>query len=583
MELTKQQKLLQQSLEGFEINIAEFLVEKLVSSLGDKAADAATGWILNAIGIDTHDDSEKLKKIQEALDEQKKMLVSIESEVAKVEQQIKDAVTEIEDKIDQSLYVTTVNVINLEVSEIQGLMERLKDQSAKSPDPAHRSDAELLRNDILSKAITAVLAIKNCVMGAAGAEGLFSLWARLSFKHSNSLTDYASKLYQQFMYYYTIQVNALQLIVEAYHCGQTPDTKAAVQYYTDWKAWMDVQISEYKKNAIRTSVNNVVTVNGAVLDFAVTNDHIYVLTNSNLYSYKTSDWSLDGSIPVSFNELCNICITGNYLLVAGSQSMKSINILKVNIKDGFVLEGQTVLQSQGKGSWVLFMLSGLAADANNLYLLTIDLGITGYQIHVMDIASLAFVPEKQFACTDGIQEMGDLAVINGVAFMPGYYNGFGHTLTSVDLINKRIMARLPLTLTEHGADIGGSPICISDNLAVFSQSNKNVWFVNVKDPSNLKILQTADYGMYLKSLDADGNLIYFSSGEKYNNPGGLNCIYRSDYQQGISKSWDLGSTITKVSHIGDYLLVSSHKSANPGKITVLGYAYPVETPPQPTV
>lgn len=576
-----------QTIGDAETDIVAKLVADLASGVAGKVGDAAAGWILKAVGIDTGGDQAEVKRIEDTLAAQAKMLKAIQHEISALEQEIRTAVNEIEDAIARSEYNTAIRILDSDVAMIQGLQERLKVQSVLSPKPANQADAMLLRNDILSQIPRALAAINDSMMGTAGAEGVYSLWSRLSFKHSTSLSDYASKVYQQFMYYYSMQVNALQLMLEAYHCAEQPEIAAANQYYIDWRTTMVAQIDEYQKNAARTSIEQVLSVNGAVLDIAATDDHVYIATVGWVHSFKTADWSADGSLNTGLPRHAQLRLAGDNLLVVGPLSTDvddAYKVLKVGTTGGLTLQGQTTVHSVH--SEPVLIVCGLAVDVDNLYLLTMEWGTEGYKIQVVDIESMTLQTAKQFTYSEGIEGIGELAVVGTTALMPGYYDGGGDMLTTVDLTTRQILAKLPLPITASGGngDVGGSPISVSDGVAIFAQMDVNVWIADVSNSNNPKLLQTANFGTYLHSMEMESarNLTYFSAGEQYSNPKGLYSVYRTQYQEALSMPWDIGSNIAALRVAGDYLYVGSPPSVARGKVTVIGFTYPITTPPDPS-
>jgi len=580
-----------------KFNFIDKLVESLASSLMEKVTDSASGWILNIVGIDTEGD--ELKNIKAELSKQTELIESVKTEINQVEAQINGAVVSITNEIEKAIdkiedqnllkeYNTLVNIINIEVSKIQGLMERLKIQSTCDPDSKNKKDLKLLSNNIQSDVYSALAAINNSLMGKAGAEGLLSIWARLSIKHSDSPSDYASRLYQQFMYYYSIQANALQLIIEAYHSSQPPEINKAKITYIDWKQNIDAQLAEYNRNAMRTSISNELNINGAVLDVAVTDDHVFVLSSNCLYSFKTSDWSLEKSFNYDFVKYRWLSISGNYLMVIGTPKLFSLDILKINIKDGFVIEDP--IFSEPKKPTVIVPIKGLGSDEKNLYLLSISkindntVGAAENYIHVLDVANMTLIHEKRFDILEGDSDSGDLLVVDSIAYYQTSAHSqtpYGNFLNITDLNRKTSIAKIPVP-DESGTvgHEGGSPLSISDGLITFAFSNQNICFADIKD---FKFLEIVSMGMNVNSLYTEGNLTYFSSGLRHSDPGGLFYIFRSQYQKTIWKSMDFDMKITKIIHVGDYLLLCSPPSESKGKISILGYANTIEIPPQPSI
>ena len=568
-----------QTVGDAESTIVEELIGALAKGAAGKAGGDAAGWILQDVGIDTVGDKEGLKQIEDELAAQTKILKSIQAGISKLEQEIKTAVNEIEDAIARSEYNSAVRILNSDVAKIQGFQERLKVKTALSPDPANRADVKLLRNDILTNTPTALAAIYDSMMGVAGAEGVYSLWARLSFKHSDTLSTNATKVYQQFMYYYTMQVNALQLMLEAYHSADPPETAEAKKYYTYWKAKIDAQLVEYRKNAARTSIDHVISVDGPVLDLAITNDHVYVYTKGWIHSFKTTDWSTDGSLNTGTSK-CDLFFlrnSGDNLLLVASHSEPfphAYKVLKVGTAGGLTILGQTIVKSV-KGSHGIIMVADIVADADSLYLLTSEINTEQYKIQVVDLATVTLKPERQFIYTDGNIIEG-LAVVGTTAIMNMWHLKNGALLTTVDLTNGQILAKLPCPKSGTAGgkgEIGKTPICVTDGVAIFSNGEVYVWVADVSNPKQPKLLQSANFGFYLHSLDTASNMSYFSDLQ-----GGLHCIYRSQYQEALSMPWDIGSKITALRVADDYLYVGSSAS---GKVWVIGFTYPIANPQDP--
>lgn len=143
------------------------------------------------ISIDTGGDAKQLQRIEDALKEQAVMLQNILDEMGKSEAEIQQAVSEIEDAIDRAAYNDAVRILDHDVAVIQSLQDRLTAKTALAPDPQDRADALHLRDNILSAAAPSANAIHNSMMGAAAADGVYSLRSRISFRHSGSVTEYA--------------------------------------------------------------------------------------------------------------------------------------------------------------------------------------------------------------------------------------------------------------------------------------------------------------------------------------------------------------------------------------------------------
>lgn len=295
-------------------NFAKTILKGLVSGVSQKAGDNAMGWLLNAVGLDYG--GQELDEIKDQLDEQKQMLSNIQSSLSALQNHLADAVNEITEAIDDAAdrndFTTWVATLNQNVGVIQGASDSLRVWSSLDPSSSYQADIQNFRHSILSDIPAAIRSIDGALMGSPFSEGMIPMFARLQWKVSSDIQDYISTFHDMMDYYYSYEVLGLQLMFEAYHTADPPNTGGCVNYYNIWKGFVSSQIDEYTRrspyaNKVHDFTDRYQTM-GYPANVLTDNEHLFFL-NFDGWVFKTT---LDGQILGSDNAMVfidNACLS----------------------------------------------------------------------------------------------------------------------------------------------------------------------------------------------------------------------------------------------------------------------------------
>ena len=217
--------------ESFATKIVKELATGALQGAGGEAGRVAFGALLSVIGFD---DPATSTKTLELVEENNKLLKDIKTELGEIKDEIADAVAEIEKAVETAEYrekVATVRQVS--VVAIEALRDQLQQTSVlwqreladELADPAkvgrveeRRQEAKELADQILdSHNVRFFLAgIHDALMDGGTDKGLLSMWAGLSWASmpQNRADVYSNRVYQHFMYFYSIQVSGLQLVMK---------------------------------------------------------------------------------------------------------------------------------------------------------------------------------------------------------------------------------------------------------------------------------------------------------------------------------------------------------------------------------
>lgn len=598
-------------------DIAGKLVEKLGTAAAGKAGGFAATWVLHSIGVDTSN-KERLTDIQSSLGEQKKMLGAIQADITRLDKGIKNAVTDLKDDNERIEYNTAVRIMNSDAATIMELQEELHALASLKPSAVNRVAAERLRKKILNDVRKADASIHNSLIGVAGAEGVLSLFARLSFKHSETLDGYATKLHEQFMYYYTVQASALQLVLEAFYSGTNANPELAREYYRSWSKKMNRQIAEYRKNAPRTKL--VKTLKNApqfyFVDFAATKDHVYTAAVNNengkpnyqavdLQAFRTKDWKLLGkhSVPI-IPDIFHMTPARDSLIASGNDVFRVrrrtdprfILIYKYGFQDNqWNRLEHSKYKVQRRPSYMSY-LTDVQANTNNLYLFNFD--INALEVLSLNSQTLASQPSQTIklgesaanASSVATQLEGDLAYVLRSRKEEGRLS-----LNIINLKTRQTMStltlpkswpksrlepdgpRLPVseTTSRHSLHVANGFAIISGGQYHYKNGDfgggykDGLWIADVHNPRDPKwidmpklpdkFMNSRSDSRQIRSIATSGNLTYIASDYTFH------CLYHSRYQDAVAMTCDelfpTTSDDKKLPGMGDVLLPNALRIA----------------------
>jgi hypothetical protein len=241
--------------KGLMANTGEIPTAGLLDSLMGGAASYAggqlMGWGLSLVGISPPKDA-----TAEAIKAMQQTLLDIKNSIDNLEKKLGDFQKEFEKEITKTQYLTMMNSITNETTNIKGLHARLAalvaasvgngNTPSASPTPTGQNWPNSERDSIIAQIdplITEKDAIHDLLVGnVPGYEPLISVWSRMygqnhRFLTSDTYTD-VSEWYSCFEQY---QVYLTELAVEYYHAKGQP-----AKYTTDLINGVKAQIQQQK-------------------------------------------------------------------------------------------------------------------------------------------------------------------------------------------------------------------------------------------------------------------------------------------------------------------------------------------------
>lgn len=532
--------------EDPEASLFESLMSDLNENLESAAMDYATGWVLDMIGGGNGDNPQV--DIEALLAQELQMLNQIEAQITELEKELKAAVAEIEDKIDQSTYNTAVTVIASQVGEIEAKYEQLSYYATLQPDKKNEEDIANLGIQIKDSIPVAFQTIKDVIHGNAGSEGLFSLWSRIAFKNVSNVADYVPVISNQFSYYFGLQLKAINLMVEVYHAEDPANIQMATTYFRNWI------------NNLRDELDLFNSFN-PVSELATSTEFPVVNTVGGLYAWPTISSTL------SWGNKVIVTDGGWYYKPTEDPNIRIFSIDSETLQERFeyTLFNEAYRATAVDGTY-LYVLYHLENDNYRLYqtpmsgseenwthsdftltygclkMMVDEHGIfilggnedDGFYLNIRNQATLDHVKTVQVGGSSG----GTLASVS-MALEGDYAYILTQTEKKLSSFNLNSL-EIEGTLVLNGPVSDFSNMVARDNTLCISSDYFDVWLVDISDKSDLKITQTVNFqpdddphkynDFYPVNVNFAGNFIYVVGFEVwgdstmyvvYNNPYNL--------------------------------------------------------------
>ena len=143
---------------------------------------------------------------------------------------MKASTQQILDAVEKAEYETRVTILELPVSTIRSLNQRLVWLTGCLPSPNTEAELKQLLSHIKSNILTSLYLIHSTLIGEAGVEGLLRMWHRMILKRTIFIEPEYPSIQSQIDFYLGIQTIALNLIVEVYHSEIQPNIELAGKY-----------------------------------------------------------------------------------------------------------------------------------------------------------------------------------------------------------------------------------------------------------------------------------------------------------------------------------------------------------------
>ena len=212
---------------------AKWILTQLASGVLSYIGGEAAGWVLDQITGGGPTDP-ALVDISVKLDR-------ISSQISSLSTQLKAGLGQIADLIKKTTYQQRADALNAPISKIQARMKSLiyiaqfRQEDAESDKRA----AESVLEDIDTVAIQdALQQIHNSLVDTGGVPGLIRVWGEMAIKESWGKNDYGTDRYinleNQFVYYASLQLHGLTLLIEKYHAlGQNGRAEEALMTFME--------------------------------------------------------------------------------------------------------------------------------------------------------------------------------------------------------------------------------------------------------------------------------------------------------------------------------------------------------------
>jgi archaellum component FlaC len=508
----------------------------------EKIKEKATGWIMNLLGMGPGPDP--LEGIKKQLEEQAEELKKINSKIDDLQQLVLKAFNEILDDVQKGQYDAAVRGLNPVIAKITSRYERLLGLAKTgSPDTSKKSDVEKLAAEIISEIPEAFDAIHSTLVGtAAGEENLFDFWARLSFKNTGSIEAYEQKIFNQFMYYYGLQVKALMLVMEAYHLSKSP---MAEYYFNLWTARLNGEILAYLKNAPRTTIKQQVDLVSNPVSILSYQNNVYYTSgelvqnppNPKLTTLQKPNYSqISSVVPPDTMAVFHLMRKGDYAYLAALQQlgtssyMTAWHFMKVKLGNTPNIEKVITCHSPGEGPVRFNFPAASVCNDTTMYAMFSDPNLNGFAFVAVDLATFEFASNKGgYAKHDQRGDLGDIGGNGGVMYNNYFYttallSGKGpkeydkNQLFTIDLNTKTIVNELLLGSLHPFERVYSSirqPMAIQDKFIYCCAGDTVLRVIDISNPVQPKVVATVDTGSYISEIHVDGALIYFT-----NYPGG---------------------------------------------------------------
>lgn len=485
--------------EDPEASLFETLMGELNENLESAAIDYATGWVFDMIGGGNGDNPEA--DIEKLLAEQLVMLQNIETEIAQLEQELKEAVNEIKNAIDKSTYNTAVTVIADEVGTIEAKYQQFAYLHTLKPDEKNKSDIDNLSIQIKDEVPNSFSTIRDVLQGRAGAEGLLSLWSRIAFKDAACISDYVDTISGQFSYYFGLQLKAINLMVEVYHAEDPANIKMATNYFNGWMDDLRDELNTFdsfnpiSELATSTKFPVIKTVESWYASSIITSMFLVgdkvIVTDGGWIQYPTEDpnievYSVD-SITLQdrfkYSQISHsyraTAVDSTYLYLLYHLQNNDYRLYRTKVESNqedwihsdFTLE-HGCLQMMANDHWV-FILGGTNKDG---FYLNIRNRITVDHVKTIQLTGSSGYYNQTVAMTSD----GDYAY---------FLASNGNKLSSFDLNTLEIVDTI-----NFESSISDFPnMIVRDNVLCVSSCYHDVFFVDISDKSNLNLFKTIGF------------------------------------------------------------------------------------------
>lgn len=571
-------------------DIFDSVLKSLMGAVTGKIKDAATGWIMDLIGMGSSG-PDQLAEIKKQLEQQAAELKKIQDKIENLNSTMLKAFSEILDVVEKGQYDSAVRILNPSISKITSRYDRLVLLTKNpNPDPSRKSTTMQLAADIIREVPDAFDAIHATLVGtAAGEENLLDFWARLSFKNTNSIDAHEQKINAQFMYFYGLQVKALLLIIEAHHTDPK-DIDMATHYFNLWIGRMNEEILVYLRNAPRTTIKNMQSINGTPVNIVLDKDTLHYTTgrmeDPELITLRKSDYAaLNKQVPEHSNGAFHMIKKGNFAYMASIDANGTTfdwNFLKIKLGTTPEVVKRLFCPSPGEGNYRFVFPSSMTCNDTTMYVSFVGYGIEGTVIRAIDLDTFSFAEAKDIVIRKRMAYFGDYGCSGGVVHNDKFYatalvsEGSKNELETIDLTKKEIINSTDVNVGYKGVKGGHKrPMAIQGNYLYCAADDTWLRVIDINDPLNPKIVGKVDTGFHIAEIHVEGPLVYFTSfiGSSLDadDRGNINVAFFTSRSGGIlSKSAKIGDGIHALAIDKHVIYAGSGKDQN--KLYTLSYA-----------
>lgn len=563
-----------------------------------KVSGDATGWVMNKVGI-TLNDTQRIVDVKNELLAQTKTLQGLRTSLDSMKAQLKsieDRVLEaIEDVNERGKFLSSVAKLWQSVDTISSLSSLLRFWSQEEPEHAHAADVKDFRDSIFRNVPKAVWAIHSTLIGTEF-NGMLELYARMLFKQSSTVEEFAQDFSLVFNYYYTYQISALQLMFEAYHSEWILNIEVILDYYEIWRQMVDSQIDQYRKFAPQTRAvgSRHVDLDRDVESLVVAKDPVYYLTQTGTIQATDLDGSnrtrtaTDGLFHGSYPLLR---IFHDALYVGGCEDLTcrsgyQVRRFDLNLN---ILGNSTIPPFSSTRQWSPFIGSdvvktlayprGFDIVGSLLYFLQCpdDKFMQACRVGVFDLPSMTHQPQDFFSLPSTVPScIGDIkVVVPGVAGIGDVGATYAQGVVVMDVTNHRPLAILSTPKSCYETSSGAVLTYRRD------PSKDRRMYVQVQrvssetQPQCLVLDGHPDGSSGWSTAPRTGTLVYGTTGGAYAAGGDVTLVGRTAILQLPSESLQ-GATTVMLSDDDGYL----YKAETPsGTIVRYDTAYPFQHAP----
>jgi len=278
-------------------------------------ASEVFGLSLGQLGLDFWNTSsaerdQAFQELQDAIGQISNQIEALSSQLTDLSnlllegfQAILDAIGDSQEQIQITIWIANLNKA---VSNILGLWDTYQVYLHLVPS---RSLQDILRNfsnDIISIVPSAIREINEALLGSTVSEGLIPLVARVSFRNSRCIYEYAETMFNLIGYYTSVESIGLYLMIEAYNFDLPVQIGAIEQYYNIWQGMVNNQIEMHNSFAPMATVvaDREFSVGrvGGVAALTVKDDTAYTLSRAGtLQATSLSGTQMSASTPLDLS------------------------------------------------------------------------------------------------------------------------------------------------------------------------------------------------------------------------------------------------------------------------------------------